>query len=76
MPPNEQQLLDNFRDLPATAQLQVVDFVEFLKARRPESPVAQEPLSFLAAADELIGRLEGPGDLSTNPQYFEGFGQS
>jgi hypothetical protein len=38
--------------------------------------VAQEPLSFLAAADELIGCLEGPGDLSTNPQYFEGFGQS
>jgi predicted metal-dependent peptidase len=23
----------------------------------------------------LIGCLEGPGDLSTNPKYFEGFGR-
>jgi hypothetical protein len=31
--------------------------------------------SFLEAAAELISCLDGPGDLSTNPKYFEGFGR-
>lgn len=31
--------------------------------------------SFLEAAGNLIGCLDGPGDLSTNPKYFEGFGR-
>jgi hypothetical protein len=31
--------------------------------------------SFLEAAARLIGCLDGPGDLSTNPKYFEGFGR-
>ncbi|NJN49180.1 MAG: DUF2281 domain-containing protein [Alkalinema sp. RL_2_19] len=75
MASNEQQLLDDFRNLPAAQQAQVVDFIEFLKAKRQVSPVVQPEKSFLAAADEFIGCLEGPGDLSTNPQYFEGFGQ-
>lgn len=30
--------------------------------------------SFLEAAGDLIGCLDGPGDLSMNPKYFEGFG--
>jgi hypothetical protein len=76
MPPNEQQLLDNFRDLPAVQQSQVVDFVEFLKAKRSAAPAIPTGQSFLEAAGDLIGALEGPGDLSTNPKYFEGFGQS
>jgi hypothetical protein len=76
MPPNEQQLLHDFRDLPVLQQAQVVDFVEFLKAKRPETPIVPIEQSFLEAAGDLIGCLEGPGDLSTNPKYFEGFGQS
>ena len=28
----------------------------------------------IAAAGDLIGFVEGPGDLSTNPKYMEGFG--
>ncbi|HEY7214718.1 MAG TPA: CopG family transcriptional regulator [Thermoanaerobaculia bacterium] len=31
--------------------------------------------SFLEAAGDLIGRLEGPGDLSYNKEYFKDFGR-
>ena len=36
---------------------------------------ASQPGSFLEAAGDLIGCVEGPGDLSTNPKYMEGFGK-
>ena len=32
-------------------------------------------LRALELAGNLIGRVAGPGDLSTNPKYFEGFGK-
>lgn len=38
-----------------------------------ERAAAQE--TFLAAAQKWIGCVEGPGDLSTNPKYMEGFGR-
>jgi Arc/MetJ-type ribon-helix-helix transcriptional regulator len=31
--------------------------------------------SFLEAAADLIGCVEGPGDLSYNPNHMEGFGR-
>jgi len=31
--------------------------------------------SFLEAAQRWIGCAQGPGDLSTNPKYMEGFGK-
>ncbi|MFP4174072.1 MAG: ribbon-helix-helix protein, CopG family [Candidatus Hydrogenedentota bacterium] len=31
--------------------------------------------SFLEAAGDAIGCVEGPGDLSTNPKYTEDFGE-
>lgn len=33
------------------------------------------PGSFLEAVGDLIGCVEGPGDLSTNPKHMEGFGE-
>ena len=42
----------------------------FLNGKRTAAPV-----SFLEAAGDLIGCVEGPGDLSTNPKYMEGFGK-
>ena len=35
----------------------------------------QRPLSALDLAGDLVGCAEGPGDLSTNPKYMEGFGE-
>lgn len=33
------------------------------------------PISALELAGDLVGCCEGPGDLSTNPKYMEGFGE-
>ena len=30
--------------------------------------------SFLAGVENLVGSVEGPADLSTNPRYMDGFG--
>lgn len=34
-----------------------------------------DPIPF-ERIEHLLGSLEGPGDLSTNPKYMEGFGES
>ncbi len=34
-----------------------------------------KPGSFLEAAWDFVGSIEGPPDLSTNPKYMEGFGK-
>jgi hypothetical protein len=36
---------------------------------------AASPISALDLAGDLVGSCEGPGDLSTNPKYLEGFGK-
>ena len=32
-------------------------------------------ISILARAADLVGSLDGPGDLSTNPRYMDGYGE-
>ena len=34
-----------------------------------------EPNSFLEAARDLCGHVDGPVDLSTNPKHLDGYGQ-
>jgi hypothetical protein len=43
---------------------------QVLNGSRPPRPV-----SALDLAGDLAGCLEGPGDLSTNPRYLEGYGR-
>ncbi|MBO6575897.1 MAG: hypothetical protein JJ896_10395 [Rhodothermales bacterium] len=31
--------------------------------------------TFFEGIEDLIGSVEGPGDLSTNPKYMEGYGE-
>lgn len=50
----------------------VMDLVE---KEIDEEPIKPKPDSFLEAAEDLVGSVEGPGDLSTNPKYLEGFGR-
>jgi hypothetical protein len=46
-----------------------------LKTRpRSNGKRSKRPKTFLEAAGDLIGCVEGPGDLSHNPKYMEGFG--
>lgn len=43
---------------------------------RPRGPRRKPtPGSALELAGDLVGSVEGPRDLSTNPKYLEGFGQ-
>ena len=83
----EQQVMESLRTLPFEKQQEVLDFVEFLKARFDSSPVrgnesllngqsSEKPKSLLEAAGNLIGCVDGPEDLSTNKKYMEGFGKS
>jgi hypothetical protein len=81
----EQLVVDTLRTLPLEKQQEVLDFVEFLKARfssasvvtaETTDPVLEEDRSFAEVAQKYIGCVEGgPEDLSTNPKYMEGFGQ-
>jgi hypothetical protein len=74
-----QLIAEKLDTLPPEKQQEVLDFVEFLQAKFSSnlSPVSDhQSVSFLEAASEFVGCLEGPGDLSTNPKYMEGFGES
>lgn len=75
----EQQVIEGFRTLPPEKQQEVLDFVEFLKARMQQLSSqdhqnGEQPISVLKAARKYIGCVEGPGDLSTNKDYMEGYG--
>ncbi len=43
---------------------------------RDEDPIEAQPGSFLEGIEDLVGSVEGPPDLSTNPKYMEEFGES
>jgi hypothetical protein len=75
----EQAVLEQLRTLPINKQQEVLDFAEFLQTKADHEKVAflnTTEVSFLEAAREFIGCGEGPEDLSTNPKYMEGYGQS
>jgi Arc/MetJ-type ribon-helix-helix transcriptional regulator len=40
-----------------------------------QRPSARRTVSALELAGDLVGCIAGPGDLSTNPKYMEGFGK-
>lgn len=45
---------------------------DFLDASRASGPRA---LSVLDVAGDLVGSVDGPGDLSTNPDHMAGYGR-
>ena len=73
-----EQILQTVEALPVEEQQQVLDFVEFIWAKHQKAS-ATEPKtatrSFFEVAQASIGAGEGPGDLSTNPDYMQGYGQ-
>jgi hypothetical protein len=46
---------------------------QFLNGKEPSE--SARPISALELAGKWVGCAEGPGDLSTNPKYMEGFGE-
>jgi hypothetical protein len=81
MSPLTQQVVQGIEGLPEANQRQILDFIEFLIAKhqqsneRPLSNQGKEHKSFAETAQDIIGMGEGPGDLSTNPEYMEGYGK-
>ena len=65
--------------LPQEKQQEVLDFIEFLQTKVNHQDISrknwQPGISALLAADDLVGCVEGPEDLSTNPEYMQGFGE-
>lgn len=55
-----------------TQKKAVMDLIE---KEVEEEPVKAKPGSFLDVAGDLVGSVEGPGDLTTNPKYMEGYGR-
>jgi hypothetical protein len=75
----ESQVLEKLKYLSEAKQKEVLDFVEFLISRAAvQSTPVETPSdlgeSFTQAAQQYVGCAEGPGDLSTNPSYMEGYG--
>jgi metal-responsive CopG/Arc/MetJ family transcriptional regulator len=48
---------------------------EVVRAALEQFLQKEHPLSALELAGDLVGRVKGPGDLSTNPKYIKGFGE-
>jgi hypothetical protein len=73
-----EQILHTIEALPTEDQRQILDFVEFLWVKRQRVRTMEmetTPRSFLEVAQAFIGAGEGPGDLSVNPDYMQGYGQ-
>ena len=48
---------------------------EIMRAALAQFLDSERPISALELSGDLVGCGEGPGDLSTNPKYMEGFGE-
>ncbi|MEB3210593.1 MAG: hypothetical protein VKL39_04535 [Leptolyngbyaceae bacterium] len=75
----EQQVIEGLKGLSVPEQREVLDFVEFLQSKKQRlasvQPDAEKSaVSFLEAAGNYIGCVEGLEDLSTNPAYMDGYG--
>ena len=80
MPPLSQQILQSVEVLPEEDQKQILDFVEFLRAKRErsvriETDEGEVVLPFADVAKAFIGAGAGPSDIATNPAYMQGYGQ-
>ena len=74
-----EQIFKTVEVLPTEDQQEVLSFVEFLWTKRQKSratALKNEPQSFFDVAQSFIGAGEGSGDVSTNPDYMQGYGQS
>jgi len=72
----KQSAITAISQLPETATINDIQAIlKQLKPGRNAMKVEKEPISFLEAAKDFVGSLEGPEDLSTNKDYMKGYGQ-
>jgi hypothetical protein len=63
----KRMIVEELPNLTTEQQQQVLDFIEFLQFKAREARKVeeeQEPISFLEAAKEFVGCVEGSSDLS------------
>jgi len=76
----EKSIVEKVRSLAPEQQQAVLEFVEFLEYKAGQQANGGEQSqqrSFLEAAQEFIGCVDGgPGDLATNKQHMQGFGEA
>ncbi|NET09719.1 MAG: hypothetical protein F6K16_34450 [Symploca sp. SIO2B6] len=75
----EQQVINELKTLSLFELKEVLTFVEFLQSKKQQTSIPQQDqdgrsISFLEAAERYVGCVEGPGDLSINPKYMDGYG--
>jgi hypothetical protein len=78
MSPLSEQILQTVEALSAEDQQQILDFVRVLWEKRQQPTTLtpnSTPQSFFEVAKTAIGAGEGPGDLSTNTDYMQGYGR-
>ena len=71
----EQTILEKIKTLPPDKQQVVLDFVEFLQSKSPKDEwkhLDGTPMSALEASGDLVGCVEGPGDLSLKKRNLKG----
>jgi hypothetical protein len=75
---NSQLMINEFQNLSAAQQQEVIDFMQFLQYKAAQKNVSEKrPISAYEAAKQWAGCVDsGLGDLSTNKDYLEGFGKS
>lgn len=78
----EQMIIDKVKKLSPDKQQEVLNFIDFLqfkemqKQETIEDKEGEKQISFLEAAKEYIGCVDGgPGDLATNKKHLEGYGK-
>ena len=76
----EQVWVEKLRSLPPDQQQEALNFVEFLQAKQqrlPSNGTRWHGISALDAARSVMGEVgDAPADLSTNPEYMAGFGET
>lgn len=70
-----ERLADHKRTTQKDAVMEAVEHELQVEAPDEKFPFEIREGFFLEAAYDLAGSVEGPGDLSTNPRYMEGYGE-
>ena len=71
----EQTISEKVKNLSYDRQRQVLDFVEFLESKSQKVEFKRAdgtPMSALEAAGDLVGCVEGPGNLSMKKRELKG----
>jgi hypothetical protein len=72
----EETIAEKVKSLSPERKQQVLDFVEFLLSKTPKKKEFKHPdgrpMSALEAAGDLVGSVEGPGDLSMKKRELKG----